>query len=140
MVSRLGFFCLFGWGWSGGRIGAVGLDLLAWRNLDRPALLAWRNLEETGSLESTSPLLNPAFQPSSLPSACPQQSVVVPVSAASECFTPQLLTAAQDNRTCLLLCLCPLGLLARDPAHLADQPACPEPQSGYLTSPASPQD
>ena len=125
MVSRLGFFGLFGWGWSGGSSGAVGLDLLAWRN----------NLEETGSLESTSPLLNPAFQP-----ACPQQSVVVPVSAASECFTPQLLTAAQDNRTCLLLCLCPLGLLARDPAHLADQPACPEPQSGYLTSPASPQD
>ena len=59
MVSRLGFFGLFGWGWSGGSSGAVGLDLLAWRN----------NLEETGSLESTSPLLNPAFQPASLP-AC----------------------------------------------------------------------
>ena len=60
-------------------------------------------LEETGSLQSTSPfpLLLPAHN-----------IVVVSVSVALECFTLRLVAAMEDNR---LLCVCPLGLLARDP-------------------------
>ena len=63
-------------------------------------------------------------------------TVVVPVSATRRNVLHSSSLTAEDNPTWLLLCLCPLGLLAR--AHLAA--VCLSYQSGYLTSPASPQD
>ena len=66
----------------------------------------------------------------------PAAVVVVPVSATRRNVLHSSSLTAEDNPTWLLLCLCPLGLLAR--AHLAA--VCLSYQSGYLTSPASPQD